>query len=856
MWCGRVLISYPFGIGRNCSANEWFNIICKSWRPYLSALDNVEVLDIGSNTVIVQMSVNKGDCKNPIKDSNLLPHTSNGQSPFRISRSLNRFVFKGCGNGAIMENGTIVAGCSTTCGKDTVSDVSDLYNCFGDGCCQTTIPHDMKSVTFNLTGSEKHNGDRACGSAFLVDSIQYSQDYNSQTIGKDLAFVPVSLVWNETSLASSCNETCGKIPILYPFGIKRDCSKSDGFNIDCNSSTPYLSAFNNVEVLGFNSEKKTVTVNFPMVSDCGNPFQNNNLELSTSLFHFSSAENMFVVQGCGSAAIMENGTIAGGCSTTCGNNTVSDTNNCFGIGCCQTTISNNLKSFKLNLTGLERQDGNGTCGSAFLVDRKSFIEKRFSGQFIPIALTWETSASYSESCKSCELHGGVCYISPNGVSGMACNPKESSNESYTGLILSVSISIGLLFLTVTSYALYNIIKKAKMKRRKQRFFKRNGGLLLKQQQATDIGLVDKTILFTSDELDKATDNFNENRILGQGGQGTVYKGMLPDGRIVAIKKSKVVDECQLEQFINEVVVLSQVNHRNVVKLLGCCLETEVPLLVSEFISNGTLYDLIQNEVGEFACPLNLRLQIAIEVAEAVSYLHSATTIPIYHRDIKTANILLDEKYKAKVSDFGTSRVVPIDKTHCTTTVMGTFGYLDPEYYSSSQLTEKSDVYSFGVVLLELLTEEKAVFLTKDVKTSLVEHFKVAMKEGRGLSIFDAMVLKEGPTSELLAIAKLSLKCLNLNGKNRPKMKEVAIELEGIRLSYMPSTIQTAFGHVKSNGSTSRSLTSNTELEGNRMSHVPSTIGTSSGHVKSHEEVSQTHGGSTSTSLTFEDDLCR
>ncbi|KAF5804872.1 putative protein kinase RLK-Pelle-WAK family [Helianthus annuus] len=352
--------------------------------------------------------------------------------------------------------------------------------------------------------------------------------------------------------------------------------------------------------------------------------------------------------------------------------------------------------------------------------------------------------------------------------------------------------MGVLFLVAIGYVLYKVIKKTKERRRRKKFFKRNGGLLLKQQEEADPSLVDKTIHFTSRDLEKATDNFNENRILGRGGHGTVYKGMLVDGRIVAVKKSKIVDESQLEQFINEVVVLSQINHRNVVKLLGCCLETAVPLLVSEYIPNGTLYDRLHNEAAhEFSISLDMRLQIATEVAGALAYLHSSTSIPIYHRDIKSSNILLDDKCRAKISDFGSSRFVSIDQTHLTTLVKGTFGYLDPEYFQSSQFTEKSDVYSFGVVLVELLTGEKPISLTRfGENKNLATHFMLAMEEGRAMSIFDAVVIKEGTKDELLIVANLAMRCLNMNGKYRPTMKEVAIELETIRRSHVRSTIQT------------------------------------------------------------------
>ncbi|XVF11597.1 hypothetical protein REPUB_Repub08aG0040800 [Reevesia pubescens] len=308
---------------------------------------------------------------------------------------------------------------------------------------------------------------------------------------------------------------------------------------------------------------------------------------------------------------------------------------------------------------------------------------------------------------------------------------------------------------------------------KEKFFQQNGGLLLQQQIDFHEGSGEPTKIFTTQELAKATDNYSQSRVIGQGGNGTVYKGILRDNRVVAVKKSKIVDKNQIQQFINEVVVLSQINHRNVVKLMGCCLETEVPLLVYEFIPNGSLSHHIHNSNGARSIPCDIRLQIALETAGAIAYLHSATTIPIIHRDVKPSNILLDDKYTAKVSDFGASRLIPSDQTQITTLVQGTFGYLDPEYFRTSQLTAKSDVYSFGVVLVELLTGQMPVsFARPEAQRNLASSFILAMQQDWLFEILEPGLANEGNRDQLKAVADLAMRCLRLRGEKRPTMKEL------------------------------------------------------------------------------------
>ncbi|KAL0799648.1 hypothetical protein Bca101_054823 [Brassica carinata] len=396
----------------------------------------------------------------------------------------------------------------------------------------------------------------------------------------------------------------------------------------------------------------------------------------------------------------------------------------------------------------------------------------------------------ADMCKEPDVcKEGICENMRGSM--YTCKPKPMIIKPRKSFVLEgVLIGVlGLMFLVVGIFGLFILIRKRRRISRDRKFFKRNGGLLLKQQlNTTNEGNVDMSRIFSSTELKKATDNFSVKRVLGQGGQGTVYKGMLVDGRIVAVKRSKLVDEDKMQEFINEVALLSQINHRNIVKLLGCCLETEVPILVYEYIPNGDLFKRLHDASDDYNMTWEVRLRIAIEIAGALSYMHSASSFPIYHRDIKTTNILLDEKYRAKVSDFGTSRSVTIDQTHLTTLVGGTFGYMDPEYFLSSQYTDKSDVYSFGVVLVELITGEKPLFRVRSEEgKGLATHFLEAMKENRLLDIIDDRIKDESKMDQVMAVATLAGRCLSRKGRKRPNMREVSIELE--RISSSPEDLE-------------------------------------------------------------------
>ncbi|CAI9114845.1 OLC1v1015654C1 [Oldenlandia corymbosa var. corymbosa] len=343
------------------------------------------------------------------------------------------------------------------------------------------------------------------------------------------------------------------------------------------------------------------------------------------------------------------------------------------------------------------------------------------------------------------------------------------------IIVGVSLSGGAAFLLVFLFCFYSAWMRRKEMMSRQNFFKKNGGEILQQKLSSTQG--GGIRIFTHVELQMATNDFNESQIIGRGGFGTVFKGQLVDKKVVAIKKSKGVDERQVDQFINEVLLLSKINSRYVVKLLGCCLETEVPLLVYEYIDNGTLFEHLHHKANASKLSWSIRLRIASEIAGVLSYLHSIASPPIIHRDIKSSNILLDHNYTAKVSDFGISRLISSDDDEVATMVQGTLGYLDPEYMQTGILTEKSDVYSFGIVLIELITGKKVLESNKsEAEKFLSNGFLASLKENHLVRMLDSSISCTDNIEQLNEVAMIAKRCISVRGEERPCMRDVEREL--------------------------------------------------------------------------------
>ncbi|XP_006662269.2 wall-associated receptor kinase 2-like [Oryza brachyantha] len=526
-----------------------------------------------------------------------------------------------------------------------------------------------------------------------------------------------------------------------------------------------------------------------------------------------------------------------GCMSYCNNSDSAQDGQCAGVGCCHVDIPPGLTDSSVNFRDYDHSAmlDYSPCGYAFLVGRSNYTFRRADlmmdrNQTMPVYLDWAIRDNGSMSCADAKDKPGYacvsvhseCVDSINGpgytckcstgyegnayVDGGCTNinecawpntqkypcygicldtdgsyecrchrgyqnsgdPKEQACSPKFPLAaqLALGITLGISFLMVGLLVTLMMIQK----RRLNEHFRKNGGSVLQK--------VENIKIFTKEELKKITKNNSE--VLGQGGFGKVYKGILEDNTMVAVKSSIEVNDARKEDFTNEVIIQSQMIHTNIIKLLGCCLEVDVPMLVYEFAANGNLQEILHGDNSHrIPLPLDLRLDIAIESAEGLKYMHSSTNRTIRHGDVKPANILLNDKFIPKISDFGTSKLLTVDKDF-TMFVVGSMGYIDPVFHKTGRLTQKSDVYSFGVVLLELITRKPTIY---DGNCSLLIDFQKAYEqENSGKAMFDKEIATKENMFILEKIGRLAMECMKEKVEERPDMKEVAEQLVILRRS--------------------------------------------------------------------------
>ncbi|KAJ4962223.1 hypothetical protein NE237_022162 [Protea cynaroides] len=577
---------------------------------------------------------------------------------------------------------------------------------------------------------------------------------------------------------SSCNRSCGQgLENQYPFPF----GFSDGCEIFLNCSADGKINIGDFQVQGITSDSIMVTV----PAQC-----NRTIEPLRQLF------------GQNYALTWENGLLMYQCQPQ-----VSD---------CM--ISNSLLESQFGMKSCDSEDENFSClakGSK----NDSFITFDFVNQsnckffFSGIAIHSNTTLSVSLEFQKFELGWwleGQCQCSPNancsevtspydGKPGFRCScvdgfegdgfkagvgcslvPPNCSFVNYLSgkcrgtirlVILIGGLVAGAILVAGIAYLFY-------FRRRSTLLKTRNSTKCLLSDTAGNCSIP----FYPYKEIEKATNSFSEKQRLGTGAYGTVYAGKLHNEEWVAIKKIRHRDIDSAEQVMNEIKLLSAVSHPNLVRLLGFCIERGEQILVYEYMPNGTLSQHLQRERGK-GLPWTVRLTIATETAQAIAHLHSAINPPIYHRDIKSSNILLDYNFNSKVADFGLSRLGMTEDSHISTAPQGTPGYLDPQYHQNFQLSDKSDVYSFGVVLVEIITALKAVDFSRP--QSEVNLAALAIdKIGKGSvdEMIDTFIEPNRDAwtlSSVHKVAELAFRCLAFHRDMRPSMMEVAAELETI-----------------------------------------------------------------------------
>ncbi|KAJ9178360.1 hypothetical protein P3X46_010248 [Hevea brasiliensis] len=393
------------------------------------------------------------------------------------------------------------------------------------------------------------------------------------------------------------------------------------------------------------------------------------------------------------------------------------------------------------------------------------------------------------NCSSC--YSAECFSNCSALYSDAAKGKDDRFWSLQLPVIIVEIGFAVFLVIVVSatailYVRYRLRncqcseKGSKSKKNKgggASFPKDNG----KIRPDLDELKIRRAQMFSYEDLERATNGFKEESLVGKGSFSCVYKGVLKHGTVVAVKKAIVSSDKQKnsKEFHTELDLLSRLNHAHLLNLLGYCEEGGERLLVYEFMAHGSLHQHLHGKNNALKEQLDWvrRVTIAVQAARGIEYLHGYACPPVIHRDIKSSNILIDEEHNARVADFGLSLLGPADSSSPLAELpAGTLGYLDPEYYRLHYLTTKSDVYSFGVLLLEILSGRKAIDMQYE-EGNIVEWAVPLIKSGDITAILDP-VLKPPPDLEALKrIANVACKCVRMKGKERPSMDKVTTALE-------------------------------------------------------------------------------
>uniref|UniRef100_A0A0E0DP06 non-specific serine/threonine protein kinase n=1 Tax=Oryza meridionalis TaxID=40149 RepID=A0A0E0DP06_9ORYZ len=393
-------------------------------------------------------------------------------------------------------------------------------------------------------------------------------------------------------------------------------------------------------------------------------------------------------------------------------------------------------------------------GKSFTAVNRSYTA-RVSKNFLEIHLFWAGK--------------GTCCVPTQGyygpmISALSVTPIRNGvpkRRSKAGAI--AGITIGALVLGVVSlFGIFLLVKKRRT---------------IAQQQEELYNLAGQPDVFSNTELKLATDNFSYQNIIGEGGYGPVYKGKLPDGRVIAVKQLSETSHQGKSQFVTEVATISAVQHRNLVKLHGCCIDSKTPLLVYEYLENGSMDRAI---FGHSSLKLDwaTRFDIILGIARGLTYLHEESSVRIVHRDIKASNVLLDTDLTPKISDFGLAKLYDEKKTHVSTRIAGTMGYLAPEYAMRGHLSEKADVFAFGVLMLETVAGRSNTNNSlEESKIYLLEWAWGLYEMGQALHVVDPC-LKEFDEKEAFRVICIALLCTQGSPHQRPPMSRVVAMLTG------------------------------------------------------------------------------